>query len=321
MTEPAVEIPVVTDPPPADPAPPQDTPVPSPVSADPAPAPADPAPADPAPADPAPAATPSWFSADVDWRKEIAGDDEKKLNVLNRYTDPNAMANALFEARGKLSERATSAALPADATEEQAAEWREANDVPATAAEYNLSLSEGLQLGDDDKAAMAPIFDALHKNNVSNAVAGQVTSAILAQENQEMERMQAQHNLDMQQTTAILKDQWKGDYQANVNLVKNLFNSVLPGDQLDAFFTARMGTGKAVFNTPEVMSAFAEIARKVNPAATLLPNVTNPRQSLEGRKSELQQMMREPGWHEKVEENKELDQILVALEELNKQGQ
>tara|TARA_R110000803_G_scaffold152634_1_gene217666 strand:- start:148 stop:843 length:696 start_codon:yes stop_codon:yes gene_type:complete len=231
------------------------------------------------------------------------------------------MATALFEARGKLNERSVASGLPADATPEQATEWREANDVPATAEDYKLTLAEGLTLGDDDKTAMAPIFETLHANNVSNEVASQVTAAILTQENQEMDRMQAQHNLDMQQTTAILKDQWKGDYDANVNLVTGLFTSLLPGDMLDSFFTARMGTGKALFNDPSVMNAFAEVARKVNPAATLVPNVSNPRQTLEGRMGELQVMMKEPGWHSNKEANQELDQILVALEELKTQGQ
>tara|TARA_R110000803_G_scaffold102383_2_gene170480 strand:+ start:1220 stop:2005 length:786 start_codon:yes stop_codon:yes gene_type:complete len=258
---------------------------------------------------------------DADWRKEIAGEDESKMNVLKRYTDPNAMANALFEARGKLNERVTTSALAPDASEEQTTEWRKANNVPATAAEYDLKLGEGQELGDDDKVAMAPIFDALHGMNLSNDAASAVTSAILTQENQEMDRMQAQHNLDMQETTKILKGQWGGDYDTNVNLVKGLFASSLPGELQDAFFTARMGTGKALFNSPEVMNAFAEIARKVNPAAVLVPNVTNPRQTLEGRLGELNQMMREPGWHSNKEANTELDQVLVALEELKKQGQ
>ena len=321
--------PVVTDPPAPPAAPPQSGPTPNPLTSEP---PAGDPPATPPAGDPPagdPPATPpagdppatSWFSADADWRKEIAGDDESKQNVLARYTDPNAAMNALFEARSKLNERAQSSALPDNATDEQVAEWRTANNVPATAEEYALTLDDGLELGEDDKAAMAPIFNTLHGLNLSNDVASKVTSAILTQENQEMERMQAQHNLDMQETTKLLKTQWGGDYDANVNLVKSLFASTLPGDMLDSFFTARMGTGKALFNSPEVMNAFAEMARKVNPAATLVPNVTNPRQSLEGRLAELQGMMSEPDWHSKVAENKELDDILVALEGLKAQGQ
>ena len=297
---------------PADPA----NPTPNPLNNDPAPA---PAPADPAaaPADPTPAG-PTWFSADADWRKEIAGDDESKLNVLKRYTDPNAMANALFEARGKLNERAQSAALPDDASDEQVAEWREANDVPATAADYKL---EGVELAEIDREELAPKFETYHSMNLSNAQVTQLVAADQAQEAREIELLQQQHNLDMQETTKLLKAEWKGDYEPNINLIKGLFSSVLPGDMLDAFFTARMGTGKALFNSPEVMNAFADMARKINPAATLVPNVANPRQSIEGRIAELQKMMAEPGWHKNTAANQELDQLLVAQEELNRQGQ
>lgn len=321
---------VITPPePPA--APPQSGVTPNPLTAEPPAAPPA-APAEPPAAPPAapasgeppaapPAETPaaaSWFAPDVDWRKEIAGEDESKMNVLKRYTDPNAMASALFEARGKLNERATTSALPADASEEQVAEWRTANDVPATAAEYTL---EGTNLADIDREEMAPKLETYHGMNLSNEQVTKLIKADQDQEEREFELMQNQHNLDMQATTGLLKKQWGGDYETNVNLVKGLFSSMLPGDMLDGFFTARMGTGKALFNDPAVMTAFAEMARKVNPAATLVPNVTNPRQSLETRKGELQKMMSEPDWHSRVAENKELDEILVALEELNKQAQ
>lgn len=226
--------------------------------------------------------------------------------------------DALFEARGKLSERFQSSALPDDASEEQVSEWRQANDVPATAADYKL---EGVELAEVDRAELAPKFEAYHNMNLSNKQVSTLVAADQAQEAREMEMLQAQHNLDMQETTKILKSEWKGDYEPNINLIKGLFASALPGEMLDAFFTARMGTGKALFNSPEVMNAFADMARKINPAATLVPNVANPRQSIEGRIAELQKKMSEPGWHKDTAANQELDQLLAAQEELNRQGQ
>tara|TARA_R100000951_G_scaffold106876_1_gene101770 strand:+ start:3006 stop:3692 length:687 start_codon:yes stop_codon:yes gene_type:complete len=228
------------------------------------------------------------------------------------------MADALFEARGRLNERAQSSALPSDATDEQVADWRTANDVPATAEEYAL---EGVELAEVDRAELAPKFEAYHGMNLSNKQVSQLVAADQAQEAREIELLQAQHNLDMQDVNKILKEQWKGDYEPNINLVKGLFASVLPGDMLDAFFTSRMGTGKALFNSPEVMTAFADMARKINPAATLVPNVADPRQSIEGRIGELQKMMSEPDWHKNTAANLELDQLLEAQEELNRQAQ
>ena len=102
-------------------------------------------------ADAAPApiadAPPSWAkSAPEDWRQQLAGDDEKRLNVLNRVKDFGSLADNYFNAQDKIRSGEISTGLPDDPTPEQLSAYREANNIPATAEDYNLKLDEGLTI-------------------------------------------------------------------------------------------------------------------------------------------------------------------------------
>ncbi|MDC0600119.1 hypothetical protein OAO65_02295 [Flavobacteriales bacterium] len=263
------------------------------------------------------AATPEEV-AEVDWRTQIAGTDEKLMKQLERFTDVSKFAESYTNAQDKIRAGETSNGLPDNPTDEQLAAYREANNVPTTAEDYALALDEGLVLGDIDERIMKGVYDAAHQNNISNEAMSQVTNAMLKGREIESQAQVTQDNLDRHQSTAMLKDNWGQDYETNVGLVQGIMQS-LPEAIRDDFASARMADGTAVFNSPEMMNFFADAARAINPAATVVPAGTgNPMQAVTSRIAELEGRMGEPGWHKDTAANKELMDLYTAREGLTK---
>ena len=235
--------------------------------ADPDPGGGAPAPVDPPPADP----TPSWLeSAPDDWRAQMAGEDEGKLKRLERYTDPSKFFDSSFQAHDKLRAGENNGARPAEgATDEQIAEWRTANSIPAD-GKYDLSLEDGMELSDSDRAIMESVMPVALAGNVSSEALSAMTSAFMAGRQGEVDSIIAQDGMDKQTSDQLLRENWKGDYDVNTQMVTNLINREMPADQVEAFMTARDGgTGKGVFNNPAVMQMFANIERQLNPMSTI----------------------------------------------------
>jgi Tfp pilus tip-associated adhesin PilY1 len=248
----------------------------------------------------------------------MAGGDEKKMNQLKRFTDVGKLSEAYFNAQEKIRAGETSNGLPDNPTDEQLTAYREANNVPATAADYALSLDEGLVLGEMDEGIMKGVYDVAHQNNVSNEAVSQMTNAMLKGRELESQMLTKQDGLDVQNSNAMLRDNWGQDYEMNVGLVQGVLGS-LPESVRDDFASARLADGTAVFNSPEMMNFFAEAARAINPAATVVPAGTgNPTQAVTGRIAELEGKMSGDGWHKDSASQKELLNLYDARERLSK---
>ena len=198
-----------------------------------------------------------------DWRKQVVAatglletDEqfEKRVKQLERVSDIGTLGKNYFEAQDRIRKGEISNGLPENPTDEQIASWREANGIPESAEGYELKLDEGLVLGDADSRVMNQVFNVAHENNISAETMNQLTNAMLKARQVEAEALQAQDGVDQQTTDRMLKDTWGGDYQANINMVQGLINT-LPETVREAFASARMPDGKAVFNSPEMMIA------------------------------------------------------------------
>ncbi len=272
---------LLNDPTPADPNLNLD-PAPTPAPADPAPA---PAPADPAPADPAPAPAP----ADDDWRKVLAGDDEKMMGRLSRYSTQNDAIKAGLEAQDKL--RTTrSNTLPNNATDEQLAEYREQNGIPATFGEYDIALDDGLVIGEDDKAMVDSVLEAMHGTNATQDQVKSVLNAYYAGQEAQIEAIGEKDNNDKNTALDALKDEWGPDFNGNKNALQSLINQIPEGSR-EGFLNARMADGTAMLNDPGMLMFLADISRKTNPAATVVPNAENPGQVIASEKKEIEGWM------------------------------
>ena len=292
--------PVIAEPTPTPSPDPGATPVNAPAGDAPGAAPVEPTPTAVAPAAPAPDPEPA-----SDWRadtlsdmgiEEGSDDYEKRSNQLARYTDKAAALKAGFEAQDKIRKGEVASGLPDDPTDEQMTDWRASNGVPETADAYELSLDDGLVLGESDGRIMEGVYQVAHDRNLSTEAVSDLTNAMLKGREAEQDAKIAQDGLDEQTTTRQIKEAWGQDYQANLNLIQGLAQQ-LPESVRDDFLNARLGDGRALFNAPEVMVYFADMARKLNPSATVVPNSNNPVQSINDEIKALEAKMGTDEWH------------------------
>ena len=264
--------------------------------------PADP-PSDP-PADPPkdPPADPpqNYFGSVPDtWRNDLVtqlgfeGEEaDKRMGQLERIPDINTFAKNYFEGQDKIRKGELSNGLPENPTDEQLADWREANGVPAAAKEYQVEYDQGLEVTDDQKEVFSAVYDAAFEGNVNNDTMGSMLNAAVKAQAQIQERREAQDSVDAQQGQAALREAWGGDYQANINRVDALLSRI-PEEIRDDFKGARMADGRGVLNTPGVMEFLASMSREVDPAGSVVPNASNPVQAVEDEIKQIETTMRD----------------------------
>lgn len=258
--------------------------------------------------DPAPAPTeaPKAFydSMPEDWRSQVVdslgiedqSDKDKKLGILNRMSDFKSMSKSFFEANDKIRSGQIETGLPENATDEQLADYREANGIPNDAEGYAEHLDEGLVLGEVDGRIMDDIYKVAHENNISADVVNKLTGAMMSARQNEQDGLIAQDGVDQQQAERITKDLWGPDYQSNVNMIKG-YVSKLPESIREGFENARLSNGQALFNSPEILSFLSDAARLDNPSGTVVPNSNNPTQAISQELKSLEGRMGDSDWH------------------------
>lgn len=250
------------------------------------------------------------------WRTELANGDEKRLKQLDRVSDMGVLIDNYFNAQEKIRKGEVSSGLPDNPTEAQLKDWREANGVPETYEGYAPQLEEGLVLGEDDNRIMENVYKAAHTHNIPAKAISDLTNEFLKARQVEYDAEMAQDGIDQQTTVRQLKESWPGgDYDTNLNMIQGLMNQ-LPSSVKDAFLGGRLSSGKAIFNSPEIMVFFADIARKLDPAGTVVPNVANPMQSIADEIKALESRMTEPEWYKDKEGNERLLQLYEAQERM-----
>lgn len=249
-------------------------------------------------------ATTNFFStAPETWRNDLislagitdAKEVEARANQLGRITDVGSLAKSFFNAQDRIRKGEISSGLPENATPEQIAAYRAANDIPEAADKYNLALEEGLQIGDHNKGRIGKILEQAHSGMISNKVASGLVNTILKEEAEFSKQRIAQDGIDTQQSEELLRKSWGADYQANVNMVKGLVNK-LPEDVQSVFLDARMPDGKALLNDASVFVWLADMAREINPAGFVAPNANNPVQAINDEIAMLEKKMGTPEW-------------------------
>lgn len=239
----------------------------------------------------------------------------KASGMLERVVDEGTLLKNYVEAQEKIRTGQISSGLPENPTPEQMTEWRGNNDVPAESKDYNVTLDEGLIIGDQDQAILDDIYRVGHEGNVPNSVMSGMVNSFLAAREAEIDSIQQDDGIHNQQTSQKLKEAWGQDYDTNINMVKGLFNG-MPETMRDEFLGARMPDGRAVFNSPEAMVFFGDMARKLNPAGTVVPNSNNPVQAIDDEIKSLEGKMKEPGWHKDVDSQSRLTALYNAQENM-----
>lgn len=241
--------------------------------------------------------SPDAFFADVDaakdWRRGIAGDDDKYYSELQRFNTPTDYGNSFREAQQTIRSGNLKAALKEGATEEDVASYRELNGIPSEAKGYMENLPEGLVLGEQDKEIFSDFADKLHGVNAPPEIA----HAALEWYNGFAEQQQdLQAELDQDhaaEATTELRESWGADYRANINLVGGLLESTFGVEAKDQLLNGRFGDGRAFLNDPNILKGFADLARKVNPVMQLTPPGHDASQTMNDEIAELEKFMAE----------------------------
>lgn len=227
-----------------------------------------------------------------DWRKEIAGDDEKFRSTLDRFESPAAFGNSFREAQQKIRSGQLKADLPPDATEDQIKEYRRANNIPLEPDGYLKDLPEGLVIGEEDKQIVQNFIEKLHGKNASPEIVHEALSwynEFAEQTQNEMAQIDTQHKSE---AIAELQSVWGSDYTTNMNLINGMLKGVFGEEALENLTNGRYGDGKGFFNDPNVMKGMAQLARLYNPHGKPLPNDVTALQATEDEIAEIENVMK-----------------------------
>jgi len=236
-----------------------------------------------APAEPVKATFPD------DWREVLAGDDEKLLNELKRFTTPQMLVKSWKDTRTKISSGKYKSTLPDEPSEEELAAWRQENGVPESWEKYDRDLGDGMVLGEEDAPIVDNFLQAMHEKNLPANVAKDVLSWYY-QWNDSLQQEQYQKDEQFrQEARQELRADWGGEYQANLNAIRTVIN----GDVADMLFSSRAPDGTIIGDHPVVLKALAQLARDANPSATIIPGSgTNNLQTVEDELAEINTLMR-----------------------------
>jgi hypothetical protein len=278
------------------------SPAPSPAAA-PSPAPSPAATPSPAPS-PAPADTPK-VNADgdldpaagtEDWskiRERIAKGDEKLSKRLARYSSVDSVVEALIAAQAKISDGTLKSVLPKDATPEQVAAWREENGIPLEPTGYDMTMPDGLIIGEDDKPIVDEFVKNAHQMNMTPAQAKSTVAWYLNLQERQAEELAAADLTAKEQGMEALAEAWGSEAKLNKNLIVNLINQAPGGEETaNQILGARLADGTPLGSNPNVLRWLADVARTVNPTATVVPGSgANASQAIETEIATLEKMM------------------------------
>lgn len=259
-----------------------------------------------------------------DWRRALAGDDEKEYAHLQRFSTLADYHKSGVEARKKISAGELAKPLPKDATPEQVAEWRKGNGIPEKPEGYREKLPNGLVIGEDD----VPIIDKvlagpLHKHGIRPEAVHEVIQEYYKFQD---EQVQAQQAADAQAKPALetkLREAWGADFKANANIYQS-FIAGAPEGVREALTTARDNEGNFILYKPEVVSWLVQQAREINPAAHITPAGNEGTvQSIQGEIDSIEKFMRSDRTAYNKDEAKQarLRQLYEARIKLQKRGQ
>lgn len=255
-----------------------------------------------------------------DWQQQIAKGDEKLAKLAGRYTSPEALLNALKSAQDRIRSGDLKPALPKDASEEEVAKWREENGLPAKPSDYEMPV--GLTLGDEDKPIIEEYLKVAHDNNLPPEAVKSTIDWWYKQQQAQADAMEEADRRAAQEAMDALHVEWGTSFRRNMQDVQNLIGGSFPQEAVDILKNARGPDGSALFNNPDVVRGFAQLARELNPAGTVVPGSVDQAASVDSELAQIEKTMREnrPAYNKDDKMQARYRELLVARERYNKRG-
>jgi uncharacterized protein YukE len=207
---------------------------------------------------------------------------------LARYASEGDAIKALISAQDKISSGTLKTALPEAPTPEELKSWREDNGIPDTPEAYGVKLPEGAT--DEDKAVIGEFAKAAHEMNLTPS---QLNAAVAWQRGQAEAAQEAQSVKDAGFKEAgdeELRKEWGSEFKLNRNMILGLLDGAPEGTR-DQFLGGRLADGARIGDDPNVLRWLANLAREVNPVATVVGHGTNQAQTIQTEMATLEKLM------------------------------
>ena len=257
-----------------------------------------------------------------DWREQLAGDDKVLLKQLQRLKSFQDVGKKVSEQEKLIRSAQHKQPLPADATEEQVAEYRKANGIPEAPEGY-LDALEGLVVGDEDKPAIESFLQSAHAANADPKFVKTAVDWYYQQQQATSEAEAARDGEYRAEAREQLMEAMGPDYKVNMQGLKTWLSQ--EEGLFDAVMGARAPDGTLLGDNPQVINFLTSAMRELNPISTVLPGVsTGGAQVLQDEISGIEDMMKTKEGQEKYWGSKQLqdryNQLLAAKEKMDRKS-
>ncbi|NDG18448.1 MAG: hypothetical protein EB117_09270 [Betaproteobacteria bacterium] len=273
------------------------------------------------PAD-APAAEPTAAKADeVDWRAKLANGDDKELKRLARFASEADVWKAYRELEKKKSSGELKTPFPKDGTPEEITLWRKENGIPEAPDKYDLTLDNGIVIGEEDKPLIDKFVSAMHGTNATNE---QLKAALNAYYSITAEQQQAMEAADVDfQDSALaeLQSEWGGEYKRNINVLNNFISSA--PDTVKEMINSARYDGKVIGDHPDFVKWMTSLAFDINPAATVMPgSINNPSSAIADEIASIEGLIkaRDDAYWKSPEKQQRYQQLIDARDKISAKG-
>lgn len=223
-----------------------------------------------------------------DWRGAAAKGDDKLVKRLERYDSPETAFAALFSAQDSIAKHGLRMQAPgADATPEQVTEYRKANGVPESADKYDLTLPNGLVVGEADKPIVEHFTKFGHGKNWSNDQVKQGLEWYYNFADENRRRTEDADAAFKEQGLAKLGELYKGDFKRNIRMVNEYLDGASESVKTN-ILGARLPNGRLLGADPAMIDWLFQQAHFRNPQATVMGG--NSEASVKAAETELAEL-------------------------------
>lgn len=210
----------------------------------------------------------------ADWRTKISGGDESVLKRLERFNSPADIMKSYRALEQRLSSGEYKRAAPPDnATDEQMSAWRKENGIPDKPDGYDLTLDDGLVIGDADKPIVNEFLTEMHGQNATQAQVKATLNAYYRIEERYKADQKERDDAVKMDTEDSLRAEWGPDFRRNQGQI-TAFVEGLPDDLRDNLIGARLADGTKLLGNLAAVKFFAGLAAEANPMPTHTPGAS-----------------------------------------------
>lgn len=214
--------------------------------------------------------TPVTATFPDDWRTQIFGGDAEAIKATERLQSPVELGKAYKALTAKLNSGRVVTVPDDKATPEERAAYTKAIGVPDTPDGYipGIKLSNNRVLGEADRPVVESFVKALHPAGATQEVVNKAADWYFDFQQAQAdvrEQMDAEYRVASE---VALKSELGGNYAMTTNAIGTLFTDT-PAPVMDALLNARTPAGNKLGDNPEVVKWLADVALKINPAASV----------------------------------------------------